>query len=94
VHDPEAALARERDREPALGDGVHRRGDERDRQLDRARDPRPRRDVVRQDPRLGRLQQDIVEREPFPGELLLHGEQPLELLWMDVEAGGRQGDPG
>ena len=36
----DAADPRERDREPRLGDGVHRRGDDRDRELDLARQPR------------------------------------------------------
>ena len=40
MDDPDAALARERDRQPRLGDGVHRRRDDRDVELDRARQPR------------------------------------------------------
>ena len=36
VHDPHPAGARERDREPSLGDRVHRRRDQRDVQRDRA----------------------------------------------------------
>ena len=48
MQDADAALARERDREPRLGDRVHRRGDDRDLERDRARQARRRRDVVRQ----------------------------------------------
>ena len=79
VDDPDPADPRERDREPRLGDRVHRRGDDRDRELDLARQPRPRGDVVRQHLRLGGHEQDVVEREPLAGELLLEREKPLDL---------------
>ena len=78
VDDADAADPRERDREPRLGDGVHRRGHDRDRELDLARQPRARRDVVREHLRLGGHEQDVVEGQPFAGELLLELEEPLD----------------
>ncbi len=43
VDDPDAALLRHRDRQPRLGDGVHRRAEERHVDADVARDPATRR---------------------------------------------------
>ncbi len=80
VDDPETALARERDREARLGDGVHRRRDQRDVQRDRRRQPRDRRDVVREDARLGGDEEHVVEREPFLAELPLERDEALDLL--------------
>ena len=81
----EAAFARERDREPRLGHGVHRRRDDGNREPDRRRQLRRRRDVVRQHARLGRHEQDVIEREAFLGELLLEREEPLELLGAELD---------
>ena len=69
VNDADAAFARQRDRQARLGDRVHRGGDDRDLEHDRPRQPRRSRDVVRQDGRLGRHEQDVVEGEPFLREL-------------------------
>ena len=91
VDDADAALARERDREPRLGDRVHRRRDDRDAELDRARQPRARRDVVRQHARLGRHEEDVVEGEAFLGELPVQGDKPLQLVLAEFDA---QGIPG
>ena len=88
VDDADAALARERDREPRLGDRVHRRRDDRDAELDRAREPRARRDVVRQHARLGRHEQDVVEGEAFLGELPVQGDKPLQLVLAEFDAQG------
>ena len=88
VDDADAALARERDREPRLGDGVHRRRDDRDAELDRARQARARRDVVRQHARLGRHEQDVVEGEAFLGELPVQGDEPLQLVLAEFDAQG------
>ena len=79
MQDADAALARERDREPRLCHRVHRGGDDRRRELDRPCQPRVRRDVVRQDVRLGRLEEDVVEGQPFLRELLVEREKPLEI---------------
>ena len=79
VDDADAALARERDREPRLGDRVHRRRDDRDAQLDRARQPRARRDVVREHVRLGRNEEDVVERQSFLRKLAVQLDEALEL---------------
>ena len=54
VDDPDPAGAGERDRQPRLGDGVHRRRHDGDRELELARQPRARRDVVREHLGLGR----------------------------------------
>ena len=80
MDDPDPALARERDREARLGHRVHRRRDDRDRELDRARQARARRDVVRQDVRLGRDEQHVVEGEPFAAELPVELQQPLDVI--------------
>ena len=89
MDDADAALARERDREPRLGDRVHRRRDDRNAELDRARQARARRDVVRQDARLGRDEQDVVERQAFLGELPVQVEQALQLVWTEINAQGK-----
>ena len=85
VEDADPALTRERDREPGLGDGVHRRRDNRNRKLDALGEVRPRRNVVRQDARLRRNEQHIVEREPFLGELPLEGEEPLDVALRELQ---------
>ena len=79
VDDPDPADACERDCEPSLGDRVHRRRDDRDRELDLARQPGARGDVVREDLGFGGHEQDVVERKPLAGELLLEREEPLDL---------------
>ena len=80
MDDADAALARERDREAGLGHRVHRRRDDRDRELDRGREAGARRDVVRQDVRLGRNEEDVVEGEPFATELPVELQQPLDVV--------------
>ena len=62
--------ARERDRHPRLGDRVHRGGDERDLERDRAGQAACRDDVVGEHGRLGRHEQDVVEGEAFLRELV------------------------
>ena len=72
VDDPDAALAGERDREPRLGDRVHRRRDDRDLERDRrasAASPSRRRSAARDDS--AGHEQDVVEREALPAELLV-----------------------
>ena len=69
MDDPDAAVAGERDREPRLGDRVHRRRDDRDLERDRPRQARRRAHVVRQHGRLGGQEQDVVEGEAFAAEL-------------------------
>ena len=86
MEDADAALARERDREPRLGDRVHRGGDDGDAQLDRPCQPRSRRDVVRQHARLGGDEEHVVEREPFLRELPVQRNEPLELVRTDLDA--------
>ena len=77
VEDADPAEPRERDRHPRLGDGVHRRGDDRDLERDRARQAGRGGDVVREDGRLGRDEQDVVEGEAFLRELVLQVTQVL-----------------
>ena len=48
------------------------------------RQPRDRRDVVREDVRLGRKQQHVVEREPFLAELPLERDEALDLLLAEL----------
>ena len=61
------------------------------RELDRPRQPRAGGDVVRQHARLGRHEQDVVEREAFLGELPVQGYEPLQLVLAEFDA---QGIPG
>ena len=79
VDDPHSAFTRERDRKARLGDRVHRGRDDRDLDRDRARQPRCGGDVVREDSRLGRDEQDVVERQPLFPELPVELQQPLDL---------------
>ena len=91
VDDAHPALARERDREASLRHRVHRRRDDGDAELDRAREPRARRHLVREDRRLGGDEQHVVEREALPGELPVQVEQPLQLVRTEVDAQGGKG---
>ncbi len=84
MHDPHAARTGERDRETRLGHGVHRRGDQRDVQRDRGRQPSDGRDVVREDVRLGGDEEHVVEREPFLAELPLERDEALDLLLAEL----------
>ena len=70
VQHAEAALAGHRDRHPRLGDGVHRRGDQRHRERDLAGQPGGGVDLAGHDVGLARQQQDVVEGEPEGGELV------------------------
>jgi hypothetical protein len=89
VHDPDPALPGERDREARLRDGVHRRRDDGDAELDRPRQPRARRHVVRQHARLRGDEQHVVEREALLGELPVQVEQALQLVWTEIDAQGK-----
>ena len=93
VDDADAALARERDREARLGDGVHRRGDDRDAELDRPRQARAGRHVVRQHARLGGHEEDVVEGEPFLRELPVQGDESLQLVLAEFDAQGMPNVP-
>ena len=78
MDDAEPALARQRNREPRLGDRVHRSRDDRDLERDRAGEARGRADVVRQHGRLGRQEQDVVEGQAFFAELRVPIEVPVQ----------------
>ncbi len=79
VDDPHSAFTRERDCKARLGDRVHRGRDDRDLDRDCPRQPRCGRNVVREDSRLGRDEQDVVERQPLFPELPVELKQPLDL---------------
>ena len=51
---------------------------------DRRCQPRDRRDVVREDVRLGRKEQNVVEREPFLAELPLERDEALDLVLAEL----------
>src|SRR6185503_14332687 len=61
VHDADAALLRDRDREPRLGHRVHRGGDDRDVEGYAAGEAGLETDFTREDGGVGGDQQDIVE---------------------------------
>ena len=61
VDDADAALLRHRDRQPRLGDGVHRRAGDRDVQADVAGEVRGDVDFARQDVRVLRHEQHVVK---------------------------------
>ena len=88
VDDADAALACERDREARLGHRVHRRGDERNCELDRRCQPCASRDIVREDVRLRRHEQDVVEGEAFLPELPVELQQPLNVCCARLGCGG------
>ena len=63
MQDADAALAGHRDGHPGLGDGVHRRGHQRDAQGDLPRQPGRRVDLGGDDVGLPRQEQDVVVGE-------------------------------
>ncbi len=65
MDDADAAGLRHGDRQPRLGDRVHRRGDDRQVEADRAGELRPDIRCARHDRALSRTQQDVVERKTF-----------------------------
>ena len=75
VDDADAALLGDRDCKPVLRDRVHRRGDHREVQPDAARELRAQVHLVRQDLRVGRHEENVVEGESFL-EDAQHGRDP------------------
>ncbi len=65
------ASARHRDGQPGLGDGVHRGGDERDRQVNLARERSLSQGLCRQHFGRRRDQQHVIEGEALAAELRL-----------------------
>ena len=65
VDDADPAGLRERNRESRFGDRIHGRGDERDLQVDFARQAGPQFDLSRQDVRVIGREEDVVERQRF-----------------------------
>ena len=84
VHDADAADARERDRHSCLRNRVHGGRDERDAQLDRPREAGRGGDVVRENVRLRRLQQHVVEGQAFARELRLERQQSLDPAELEI----------
>ena len=74
VDDAEAALLRHRDRQPRLGDGVHRRADQRHAQPDVARQLRRDVGLGRHEVGVARHEQDVVEGQGG-GEAGFDGEE-------------------
>ncbi len=82
VDDPDAAGLRHGDGEPSLGDGVHRRGDDRQVQTDGARQARADLDRAWHHCGVAGAQQDVVEGEAFRKRRILqcrHGEPSLRV---------------
>ncbi len=65
VNDPDAAHLGHGDRHVALGDGVHGGRDQRNAEFDTGGQPGPGIGLAGQDPRFGRLQENIVECQAF-----------------------------
>ncbi len=76
VHDADAAFLRQGDRQARLGDGIHRCRQQRDVQGDIAGKLGAQTDIARQDVRMCRKQQHIVEGESFLCDT--HGRLPLQ----------------
>jgi hypothetical protein len=99
VDDADAAGLRHRDRHARLGDGVHRRRDDRDVERDRAGHVRADIGLRGQDIRETGFQKHIVEREGFTDTLksLRHLPTPFgslpprSVLWMNVASGDASG---
>jgi hypothetical protein len=85
VQNPDPALAGKRDREPGLGDGVHRGRDDGDLELDRAGQVRRGRDLVRQHARLRGDEQDVVEGQALTRELSIELDQALDRLRRELD---------
>ena len=79
MDDAQPTLARQRNREPRLRDGVHRCRDDRDLDRDAARQLRRGGDFIWENARLGRDEQNVVERQPFFPEFPVELEEPLDL---------------
>ena len=69
MDDPDPALLCHRNRQPSVGNGVHRRADHRDIKVHIAREPRLRVDERRNYIRMRGQQKDVIE-----GERLRDGE--------------------
>src|SRR5207302_7887364 len=70
MQDTGTTVARHRDRHPRLGHRVHRAGDERITDHQRPGQPRARVDVTGNHVRLRRDEQNVVESQPQPRELV------------------------
>jgi hypothetical protein len=68
VQDAETALLGDGDRQPRLGDGVHRRRDQRDAEANLAGQLGGQADVPGQHAGVVREEQDVVERQGFFGD--------------------------
>jgi hypothetical protein len=74
VHDAEAAFLRHGDRQAGFGDGVHRGGQDRQVETDRAGELRAQISVARQEVGVCRDQEHVVEGECFLENA--HGLEP------------------
>ncbi len=73
MDDADATFARHGDGGARFGHRVHRRAEERDAQLELAREARPRVDVLRKDLTVGGDEKDVVERQGFAEAVFDHG---------------------
>ena len=72
---PEAALLGQRDGQLGLGDGVHRRGEDRDVERDLARELGAGVDLAGQELGVAGLEQDVVEGDALVGDAVVHREK-------------------
>src|SRR5262249_13776207 len=75
VDDADAAFLRDRDREARLGDGVHRRRDERDVELDFLRQPGLEADFSGEDAGVGGNQEDVIKGESLLNQTHVHTQK-------------------
>src|SRR5262249_45518910 len=75
VDDADPAFLRNRDREPRLGDGVHRRRDERDVELDFLRQPALEAGFWGEDAAVGGNQEDVIKGESLLNQTHVHTQK-------------------
>ncbi len=85
VDDAEPAFLGQGDGQLRLGDGVHRRGQDRDVQADPGGQLRPGVDLRGEADRNSRLEQDVVESDALVGDAIVHREK---LRWGPDELAG------
>src|SRR5262249_8359815 len=75
VDDSHAAFLRDCDREARLGDGIHRRRDERDVELDFLRQPALEADFSGEDAGVGGNQEDVIKGESLLNQTHVHTQK-------------------
>ena len=92
VDDPDPAGFRHRDREPRLGDGVHRRRDDRQVEADGAGELRPDIRRARHHRAMARAQENVVEGEAF-GNKVRFNDRHRHASYVDQTAEGANSHP-